>query len=203
MLLNWKLLRISQEDYFFHNLHNLLLNSNWRGSCLVSMDIQEAQVNCERNSPPKTFWATFNSITRFKIKIILWSTVYCLVSTLYCPLHTVYCVLLKMLYSLPEDILTNLYDNKDQNYHLFSTTVWCLLILATIGHFGNSGQSEVSESDPKWFPMSKNLGIDTKIKSVAVSKPKLGFRGYFAPPLALFWPKFKLCENFPTKYFPV
>ena len=37
--------------------------------------------------------------------------------------------------------------------------------------FGHSGQSEVSENDPNEFPMLKNLGIDTKIKS----EPKLHF----------------------------
>ena len=29
------------------------------------------------------------------------------------------------------------------------------------------------EDDPKWFPIPKNLGLDTKIKSLAISKPKL------------------------------
>ena len=45
--------------------------------------------------------------------------------------------------------------------------------MATNGHFGHSGQSEVSENGPNRFPIPKNLGIDTKIKSVACSEPKL------------------------------
>ena len=50
--------------------------------------------------------------------------------------------------------------------------------------FGHSGQSEVSGNDPNGFPMPKNLGIDTKIKSVACSEPKLQFW-----PIQT-WPKF-------------
>ena len=41
--------------------------------------------------------------------------------------------------------------------------------MATNGHFGHSGQSEVSENGPNRFPIPKNLGIDTKIKSLAWS----------------------------------
>ena len=41
------------------------------------------------------------------------------------------------------------------------------------GHFGHSGQSEVSENGPIEFPIPKNLGIDTKNKSLACSEPKL------------------------------
>ena len=41
------------------------------------------------------------------------------------------------------------------------------------GHFGHSGQSEVSENGPNEFLMPKNLGIDTKIKSLACIEPKL------------------------------
>ena len=37
------------------------------------------------------------------------------------------------------------------------------------------GQSEVSENGPNEFPIPKNLGIDTKIKSLACSEPKLQF----------------------------
>ena len=39
--------------------------------------------------------------------------------------------------------------------------------------FGHSGQSEVSENGPNEFLIPKNLGIDTKNKSLACSKPKL------------------------------
>ena len=37
--------------------------------------------------------------------------------------------------------------------------------MATNSHFGHSGQSEMSENGLNGFPMPKNLGIDTKIKS--------------------------------------
>ena len=42
-----------------------------------------------------------------------------------------------------------------------------------IRNFGHSGQSEVSENSPKGFPMPKNMGIDTKIKSIACSEQQL------------------------------
>jgi len=41
------------------------------------------------------------------------------------------------------------------------------------GHFGHSGQSEEYDNGPNGFPMAQNMGIDTKIKSLAHSKPKL------------------------------
>ena len=64
---------------------------------------------------------------------------------------------------------------------MFRTKVRILAILRHLkwpkwppnGHFGHSGQSEVSENGPNGFPMPKNLGIDTKIKSLACSEPKL------------------------------
>ena len=40
--------------------------------------------------------------------------------------------------------------------------------MSTNGHFGHSGHSEVSENGPSGFP-PKNLGIDTKIKSLRCS----------------------------------
>ena len=39
--------------------------------------------------------------------------------------------------------------------------------------FGHSGQSEVPENGPNGFLIPKNLGIDTKIKPLACSEPKL------------------------------
>ena len=45
------------------------------------------------------------------------------------------------------------------------------LKMATNGHFGHSGQSEVSENGLNEFPIPKNLEIDTKMKSVAYSEP--------------------------------
>ena len=45
--------------------------------------------------------------------------------------------------------------------------------MATNVRFGHSGQCEVSENGPNRFPIPKNLGIDTKIKSLACSEPKL------------------------------
>ena len=39
--------------------------------------------------------------------------------------------------------------------------------------FGHTGQSEVSENGLNEFLMPKNLGVDTKIKSLACSEPKL------------------------------
>ena len=40
------------------------------------------------------------------------------------------------------------------------------------GHYGHLGVAEVSENGPNEFPMAQNLGIDTKIKSLACSEPK-------------------------------
>ena len=56
--------------------------------------------------------------------------------------------------------------------------IWpfCHILVVMNGHkwrFGHSGQSEVSENGPNGFPMPKNLGIDTKIKSLAGSEQKL------------------------------
>ena len=54
--------------------------------------------------------------------------------------------------------------------------------MAKKDNFGHSGQSEESDNGPNGFPMSQNLGIDTKIKSLALSKPKLqiwSFSGIF------------------------
>ena len=45
--------------------------------------------------------------------------------------------------------------------------------LAKNGHFGHSGQSEVSENGPNEFLMPKNLGRDAKNKYLAGSEPKL------------------------------
>ena len=59
-------------------------------------------------------------------------------------------------------------------------SLW-LAEMATNGHFGHSGQSEVSANGPNGFPMPKNLGIDTKIKSLACSEPKLQFRHFYLP----------------------
>ena len=47
------------------------------------------------------------------------------------------------------------------------------------GHFGHSGQSGVSGNGLNRFPMPKNLGIDTKIKSLTCSEPKLQFRPFY------------------------
>ena len=43
--------------------------------------------------------------------------------------------------------------------------------MAINGHFGHSGQSEMSENGPNGFPMPKTFGIDTKIKCLAWSEP--------------------------------
>ena len=61
------------------------------------------------------------------------------------------------------------------------------------GHFGHSGQSEVTENGPNRFPMPKNLGIDIKIKSVACSEPKLQFW-----PIQT-WPKFPKWPFWPLR----
>ena len=45
--------------------------------------------------------------------------------------------------------------------------------VTTNGHFGQSGKYKVSENGANEFPIPKNLGIDTKIKSLACSEPKL------------------------------
>ena len=39
------------------------------------------------------------------------------------------------------------------------------------GHVGHPGQPKVSENGPFLFPMFKNMGIDTKIKSLACLEP--------------------------------
>ena len=44
-----------------------------------------------------------------------------------------------------------------------------------MANFGHPGQSGASENGPNGFPMSQNLGMDTRIKSLALSKPKLHF----------------------------
>ena len=49
----------------------------------------------------------------------------------------------------------------------------CMANMATNSHFGHSGKSEVSENGPIGFPMAQNLGIDTKIKALGCSEPKL------------------------------
>ena len=57
--------------------------------------------------------------------------------------------------------------------------------MAKKGHFGHSGQAEVCDNDSNGFTMVQNLGIDTKIKSLALSKPKLqiwSFSGILAFP---------------------
>ena len=58
--------------------------------------------------------------------------------------------------------------------------------MATHGRFGPLGQYEVSENDPNEFPMSQNLGIDTKIKYLAYLEPKLQIWPF---QLLLGWPK--------------
>ena len=58
--------------------------------------------------------------------------------------------------------------------------------MAINGHFGHSGQSEVSENGPNGFPVAKNLGIDTKIKSLRCSEPKLQIWPFWTCPK---WPK--------------
>ena len=51
--------------------------------------------------------------------------------------------------------------------------------IAQNGHFGHSGQSGVSGNGLNRFPMPKNLGIDTKIKSLTCSEPKLQFKPFY------------------------
>ena len=58
-----------------------------------------------------------------------------------------------------------------------------------MANFGHPGQSGASENGPNEFPMSQNLGLDTRINSLALSKPKLhfgGFRGEIWPSCLLF-----------------
>ena len=45
--------------------------------------------------------------------------------------------------------------------------------MATNCHFGHSDQSEVSGNGIIGFPMHKNIVMDTKIKALACSEPKL------------------------------
>ena len=44
-----------------------------------------------------------------------------------------------------------------------------------MANFGHPGESGASENGPNGFPISQNLGMDTRIKSLALSKPKLHF----------------------------
>ena len=60
---------------------------------------------------------------------------------------------------------------------------WYQKILPFFSSFGHSGPSGVSENSPNEFPMPQNLGIDTKIKSLACSEPKL----QILPFSSLFW----------------
>ena len=73
--------------------------------------------------------------------------------------------------------------------------------MTTNGDFGHSDQSDESDNGPNGFPMSQNLGIDTRIKSLALSKPKLHFvaiLGFLGAPLFFnffgvqtrFWPTY-------------
>ena len=65
--------------------------------------------------------------------------------------------------------------------------------------FGHPGQSGASENGPNGFPMSQNLGMDTRIKSLALSKPKLhfgGFRGEICSPLSFFFNFFGVQTRF-------
>ena len=84
--------------------------------------------------------------------------------------------------------------------------------LATNSDFGHSGQSGVSENGPKWFPMPKNLGIDTRIKSLALPRQKLQFLailgGFLATPRhffqflvakTIFWPIINMSHGLSIK----
>ena len=71
--------------------------------------------------------------------------------------------------------------------------IWpfCHILVVMNGHkwrFGHSGQSGTSENGPNGFPMPENLGMDTKIKSLALSKPKLHFVAIFGVLGAKFGP---------------
>ena len=87
--------------------------------------------------------------------------------------------------------------HQNQVPNMFRTQVTIQAILSHFngqnGHFGHSGQSEVTENGPNRFPMPKNLGIDTKIKSVACSEPKLQFW-----PIQT-WPKFPKWPFWPLR----
>ena len=64
-------------------------------------------------------------------------------------------------------------------------TYFWLSEMAKKDNFGHSDQSEVPDNGSNGFPMVQNLGIDTKIKSLALSKPKLqiwSFSGILAFP---------------------
>ena len=57
------------------------------------------------------------------------------------------------------------------------------------GHVGHPGQPKVSENGPFLFPMFKNMGIDTKIKSLA-KLTNLAILAYF------WWPRWPLNGHF-------
>ena len=61
--------------------------------------------------------------------------------------------------------------------------------MAAYGLFGHSGQSEMSENGLNGFPMPKNLGIDTKIKSLACSEPKLQIWPFYLIITGPKWPQ--------------
>ena len=73
-----------------------------------------------------------------------------------------------------------------------------------MANFGHPGQSGASENGPNRFPMSQNLGMDTRIKSLALSKPKLHFAAILGVLGAKFGP-FCLFFNFlgfQTRFWP-
>ena len=49
------------------------------------------------------------------------------------------------------------------------------------GHFAHSGESVESENGLNGFLMSQNLGIDTKIKPLGLSKQKLQIWQFLVP----------------------
>ena len=61
--------------------------------------------------------------------------------------------------------------------------------MVTNGHFGHSGQPEMSENGLNGFPMPKNLGIDTKMKSLTGSEPKLQIWPFYLIMTGPKWPQ--------------
>ena len=66
--------------------------------------------------------------------------------------------------------VSSMFRTKVRNFHWI---FWNWPKMAKNGHFGHSGQSEVSENGPNEFLMPKNLGRDAKNKYLAGSEPKL------------------------------
>ena len=66
---------------------------------------------------------------------------------------------------------SSLYLCQERNYVQFTPRSWCRPCCTC--HYWCSGSSEGCENGPKWFPRSKHISLESRIKSVPVSDEKL------------------------------